>query len=150
MPKIEKEYIETGKVKYVFRDFPIKQLHPNAFKAAEAANCSAEQGKYWEMHARLFANQRALGPEDLSGHAEALGLDLSKFQPCLASGKYTAEIRKDIADGGKAGVRGTPTFFIGLTEPNKTTIKVHKVIRGAHPYSRFKEAIEGLISSEDK
>ncbi|MCH7923672.1 MAG: thioredoxin domain-containing protein, partial [Nitrospinae bacterium] len=84
MPKIEKEYIETGKVKYVFRDFPIKQLHPNAFKAAEAANCSAEQGKYWEMHARLFANQRALGPEDLSGHAEALGLDLSKFQPCLA------------------------------------------------------------------
>lgn len=150
MPKIEKEYIETGKVKYVFRDFPIKQLHPNAFKAAEAANCSAEQGKYWEMHARLFANQRALGPEDLSGHAEALGLDLSKFQPCLANGKYTAEIRKDIADGGKAGVKGTPTFFIGLTEPNKPTIKVHKVIRGAHPYSRFKEAIEDLISSEDK
>ncbi len=150
MPKIEKEYIETGKVKYVFRDFPIKQLHPNAFKAAEAANCSAEQGKYWEMHARLFANQRALGPDELSGHAEALGLDLSKFQPCLANGKYTAEIRKDIADGGKAGVKGTPTFFIGLTEPNKPTIKVHKVIRGAYPYSRFRAEIESLISSEDK
>ena len=150
MPRIEKEYIETGKVKYVFRDFPIRQLHPNAFKAAEAANCSAEQGKYWEMHARLFANPRALGPEDLSGYAEAIGLDLSKFQPCLANGKYTAEISKDLADGGKAGVRGTPTFFIGLTEPNKPTIQVHKTIRGAYPYSKFKEAIEGLISSKDK
>ena len=77
-------------------------------------------------------------------------MDLSKFQPCLANGKYTAEIRKDLADGGKAGVRGTPTFFIGLTEPNKPTIQVHKVIRGARSYSRFKEAIEGLISSKDK
>ncbi|MDA2916915.1 DsbA family protein [Nitrospinae bacterium AH_259_B05_G02_I21] len=148
MPQIERDYIETGKVKYVARDFPIERIHKDAFKAAEAANCAGEQGKYWEMHSRLFANRTALALKDLSGYAKALGLDMARFQQCLDSGKQAKEIRKDIADARKAGVRGTPTFFLGLTEPGKPTVKSLRVIRGARPYSSFKEAIDSLLSSK--
>ena len=99
MPQIEREYIKTGKLKYVARDFPLESIHPLAFKAAEAAHCAGEQGKYWEMHSRLFENQRALSLKDLPQHAQALGLDAPKFQQCLESGKYASRIRKDLADG---------------------------------------------------
>ncbi len=148
LPQLENEYISTGKVKYVFRDFPIESIHPQAFKAAEAANCAGRQGEYWKMHDRLFAEQNALGLQDLSQHARALGLDLATFQQCLEGGKEVAEIRKDIAEGQKAGVTGTPTFFFGRTEPNETKIKVLRVIRGAQPYAVFREVIESLLASE--
>lgn len=148
LPQLEREYIASGKVKYVFRNFPIESIHPQAFKAAEAANCAGEQEKYWEMHDRLFANQNALGLKDLPNHAKALVLDLSKFQQCLDSGKHAAKIRSDLADGQKAGVQGTPTFFLGLTEPNDTNLKVLRVIRGAQPYTAFKGAIDNLLSAQ--
>ena len=148
LPQIESDYIKTGKVKYVFRNLPIESIHKEAFKAAEAANCAGEQGKYWEMHDRLFANQNALGLKDLSKHAETLGLDLPKFQQCLDSGREAAKIRKDMADGQKAGVQGTPTFFLGLTEPNGTEVKALRMITGAQPYNNFKEAIESLLEPQ--
>src|SRR5207247_198291 len=85
---------------------PSEAIHGDAFKAAEAAHCAGEQGKYWEMHDRLFANQRALGGAQLPVHAQALGLTAQAFGECLDSGKYAAEIRKDLEDGQKAGVRG--------------------------------------------
>jgi protein-disulfide isomerase len=148
LPKIEADYIKAGKVKYVVMDFPIESIHKEAFKAAEAANCSGEQGKYWEMHSRLFGHQKALKEKDWSGHAQALGLDLGKFKECLVSGKYTDEIRRDIAEGRKAGVRGTPTFLLGLTKPDAPMVIATQLIRGAQPYSRFKEVIESLLSSK--
>jgi protein-disulfide isomerase len=98
------------------------------------------------MHARLFANQRAVGPKELPGHAEALKLDVPKFQACLESGKYAAKIRKDLDDGQKAGVTGTPAFFLGVTQPNAPTVKVLRVLKGAQPYATFKEAIDSLLS----
>jgi protein-disulfide isomerase len=146
LPQLEREYIKTGKVKYVFRDFPIESIHPEAFKAHEAANCAGEQGKYWEMHGRIFANQKAVSPSDLSGHAQALGMDTSAFQKCLESGRHAGEIRKDMADAQKAGVRGTPTFFLAKTDSNNPQVKALHVIRGAQPYARFKEAIDRLLS----
>jgi len=85
LPEIEKEYISTGKVKYVFLDFPL-DFHKQAFKAAEAAHCAGEQGKYWDMHDQIFANQKAMEPKDLSEYAKAIGIDVSKFQQCLDSG----------------------------------------------------------------
>ena len=148
IPQLEREYIATGKVKYVFRNFPIESIHPQAFKAHEAANCAGEQGKYWEMHDRLFANQNALGLKELPPHAKALGLDLPKFQQCLDGGKQAAKIRSDLADGQKAGVQGTPTFFLAVTEPNDTNLKALRVIRGAQPYAGFKQAIDGLLSGQ--
>ena len=150
LPQLEREYIASGKLKYVFRNFPIESIHPLAFKAHEAANCAGEQGKYWEMHGRLFANQKAMSPKDLSDHAQALVLDMPKFQQCLDSGKHAAKIRKDLADGQKAGVQGTPSFFLGLTEPNDGMVKAVRIIRGAQPYAAFKAAIDSLLSAQSK
>ncbi len=146
-PQIQRDYVATGKLKYVFRDFPLESLHPDAFKAAEAAHCAGEQGKYWEMHDRLFANQRALGVAQLALHAQALGLDSQKFGQCLESGKYTAGIRKDLEDGQQAGVRGTPTFFLGVSDAKTGQIRAAKMIVGSQPYARFKEAIEALLAA---
>ncbi len=148
LPQLEREYIVAGKVKHVFRDFPIQSIHPQAFKGHEAAHCAGEQGKYWEIHGRLFANQKAMGPKELAQHAEALKLDLPKFQQCLDSGQYAAKVRKGLEDGNKAGVQGTPTFFLGLTEANDAQVKAVRVIRGAQPYAAFKDAIESLLATK--
>ena len=114
-------------------------------KAAEASRCAAEQGKYWEMHAQLFANFTALETADLARHATTLNLDPLKFQECIDSGRYANDIRRDISEGQRAGVRGTPTFCIGVSEGEDTKIKVLKVIRGAKPYIEFKQAFDSLL-----
>lgn len=145
LAQLERDYVATGKVKYVFRDFPIESLHKQAFKAHEAANCAGEQGQYWPMHDRLFANQQALDMPALAAHASGLHLDSSIFQQCVDSGRHAAAIRKSVADAQAAGVTATPTFMLGVTEPGKQTVKVFKVVRGAQPYARFKEAIESLL-----
>ncbi len=149
MPQIEKQYIQTGKVKYVLRDFPIEAIHKHAFKAAEAARCAGEQGKFWEMHDRIFANQKSLDPTGLTDNAHALGLDMTQFQPCLDSGKYAALVRKDLADANQAGVHGTPAFFLGLTDPNDPKkFRATTQIRGAEGYSGFQANIDGLLSEK--
>lgn len=145
---MEQDYIKTGKVKYVTLDFPLESIHKNAFKAAEAAHCAGAQGKYWEMHARLFANQGALGPNDLPSHAEALGLDKTAFQTCLESGRYAGAIRKMLADGQQAGVTGTPAFFFGVTEPNDSKVKSLRQLKGAQPYAAFQAAIDALLAEQ--
>ena len=142
LPLLKKEYIETGTLKYVFRDFPLP-FHKEAQKAAEAAQCAGDQGRYWEMHDLIFQNQKAMKVEDLKGHAESLGLNIGDFNRCLDGGKYTEEIKKDRADGQKAGVQGTPGFILGRsTEDGK--IK-GRFIRGAQPYQSFKKEIESLL-----
>jgi len=148
MPQIENEYIKTGKVRYALRDFPLESIHPQAFKGHEAANCAAEQNKYWEMHEKLFANQRAMTPKDVTAYAEALGLDMAKFQSCFDGGKYTAKVRKDLTDAQKYGATGTPTFFIGLTDPKSSEIKAVRKIVGAQNYTAFKDAFDTLLGSK--
>jgi len=132
--QIDEQYIKTGKVKLVFRDFPLS-FHQNAHPAAEAAECANEQGKFWEMHNKLFENQQALAVTDLKQYAADLKLDVKKFNDCFDSGKYKAEIDKDAADGGKVGVSGTPAFFInGIA------------LTGAQPFSAFKEVIDAELA----
>ena len=150
LPLLRKEYVDTGKVKYVFRDHPLESIHPAAFKAAEAARCGGEQGKFWEMHDKLFSNQTKLTAADLAAHAQEVSLDAAKFKECLDSGRQAGKIRTDLADGAKAGVRGTPGFFIGLTSPGGPTFKAVKFINGAQPYAQFKEAIDGLLTTASK
>ena len=145
-PQIGRDYIQTGKVKYVVRDFPLESIHPLAFKAAEATHCAGERGKYWAMHDRLFANQRQLVRKDLAKHAEALGLDVVVFDQCLDTGTYAPRIRKDMAEGQKLQTTGTPTFFLGLTEPKGSEMKGTRM-EGALPYEAFKAAIERLLTS---
>jgi protein-disulfide isomerase len=144
-PQIYDEYIKTGKVKYVVRDFPLESIHPFAFKAAVAARCGGEQGKYWEMRDKLFTNQTALAADDLAKYAKDVGLDAAKFKECLDSGKEDAKIRSDISEGRSAGVTGTPGFFVGLTKPNETKITAVKNIVGAQPFASIKEAIDTLL-----
>jgi protein-disulfide isomerase len=129
-------------------DLPLESIHKLAFKAAEAANCAGEQGKYWEMHDRLFANQKTLEP--WKSHAEALGLDVSRFEECLNAGKQAEEIRKDMAEGQKAGVTGTPTFFLGYTDPSSSKVKTLMRFTGAQPFSAFKAQIDRLLAEPPK
>lgn len=146
LPQLEKNYVETGKVKYVLRDFPLA-FHKQAPKAHEAAHCAGEQGKYWEMHAQLFANQKALHLEKLPQHAETAGVsDLAAFQECLGSGKHAERIQLSMAEGNKLGIRGTPSFAVGLTEPNGS-VKALKIIRGAQAYNMFQKIIDDLLAS---
>ena len=146
-PQLERDYVKTGKAKFFLREMPLEALHPQAFKAAEAARCAGEQGKYWEMHDRLFANQNAFARKDLSASAQAIGLDVGTFDKCVDSGSMAAIVRQDLADSDKAGARGTPTFFVGLTEPNSSQVKAVRVLRGAQPYAAFKEAIDSVLAS---
>jgi predicted DsbA family dithiol-disulfide isomerase len=100
------------------------------------------------MHDQLFANSTALEMIDLVRHSTTLSLDPLRFQECMDSGRYTNEIRKDMLEGQKATVRGTPTFFIGISEGEDTKIKALKVIRGAQPYQNFKEALDSILDSK--
>ena len=114
-PQLEKEYVETGKLKSVFVDFPLESIHKHAFKAAEAARCAGEQGKYWEMHDQLFANQTTLSA--WTDHAQAVGLDVASFEGCLSSGKFAADIRNGLTMAQGAGITGTPEFFLAVADP---------------------------------
>lgn len=146
-PKLDKDYVSSGKVRYFFRNLPLTAGHPNAFRAAEAAHCAAEQGKFWEAHDRFFANQNALNPNDWLPHARALGLNVFKFDDCLKSGKFDDAIKKDIEEAQSLGIEGTPAFLIGLLAPNGRSVNVRKVILGAEPYDNFKQALDGLLSA---
>lgn len=143
--QLERDYIKTGKVRYVFRNYPLAVLHKDAFRAAEAAGCAQGQGKFWEMHRRLFEHQNALGETELTEHAKAVGLNVDAFRQCLDGGKQAFEVRKDVAEAVQARVRGTPTFFLGLTDAQSQDMKAVDVILGAQPYLAFKMAIENLL-----
>jgi len=148
-PQIERDYVKIGKVKFIFWDFPLKS-HKDAFKAAEATHCARDQGKYWEMHDRLFANQGSLDLRSLSQHARAIGLNLQSFQLCLDNGKYTADIRRHMEEATKLGVKVTPTFFLGPTEADIPKVKIQKTIVGAKPYTSFKETIDSFFGVQNK
>lgn len=143
--QVQTDYIATGKIKYVFANFPLETIHPFAFKAAEAASCAADQGRFWEMHDRLFANQNALKPEDLPQHAEAIGLDKTKFQQCLETEKQAPSVRKSMAQAGDVGVTGTPTVMVGLIQPNSSKVKVLRTLKGAQPFAAVKDAIDNAL-----
>lgn len=130
LPQIQENYIDTGKVKYVFRDYPLG-FHANAVPASVASECVREQGgddAYWEYHDTLFENQKAIGSDDLKKYASDMGYDIAE---CLDSLKYADEVDADMKDGLAYGVQGTPAFFIN-----------GKFISGAQPYAAFESVIE--------
>lgn len=143
---IKKDYIDTGKVRYVFRDFPLDQLHPQARKAAEAAHCAGELGKYWEMHDVLFQNQRALAPPQLAEYARTVGVDGAKFDECLSSGRHAARVERGLADGAAVGVQGTPTFVVGKTTAGD--LVEGTPIRGAQPLETFRRIIDQTLAEQ--
>jgi protein-disulfide isomerase len=108
--QVEEQY--RGKVRLVFRQFPLNSIHRNAQKAAEAALCAADQDKFWELHDLMFSDQKKLTVQDLKDKAETLGLQIRPFQECLDTGKYAAAVKEDLLDGVRAGVSGTPAIFV--------------------------------------
>jgi len=135
MGQIVSEYIDTGLVNLVFRDFPLS-FHANAQKAAEATECAEEQDQFWEMHDTIFENQAAITVDDLKQYASDLGLDTEAFNECLDSDKYYDEVQNDFQEGQSYGVSGTPAFFINGRE-----------LVGAQPFSAFQEIIEEELNS---
>ena len=101
-----------GKIYFVYRDFPLFNIHPDSIKAAEAAGCAANQDKFWAMHDKLFINQENLLVSDLKQYASEIGLNVAAFNQCLDSGQQTAEVEGDYNDGIVWGVKATPTFFL--------------------------------------
>lgn len=144
LPALKRDYVDAGKVRYVFRDYPLDQLHPQARKAAEAAHCAGDQGKFWEMHDVLFQNAKALSPPQLAEHARAVGLDGAAFDECLASGRHAARVERGLADGAAAGVRGTPAFVIGKTKAGD--VVEGTPIRGAQSLETFRRIIDQALA----
>jgi protein-disulfide isomerase len=143
LPELKKEYVDSGKVRYVYRDLPLDSVHPQARKAAEAAHCAGDQGKFWEMHDVLFAKQRQLMLDHLKEHATALGLDRAAFDACLDHGKYAKTVSEDEMAGRAVAAAKTPTFFIGRTRTDGTIESVR--ILGAQPLATFRRVIDQLL-----
>lgn len=146
-PQIVTNYIKTEKVKYFYRDFTMT-IHPHAIPAARAAHCAGEQGKFWEMHDSLFANQAALAEKDLADRARGLGLDAAALMQCLSSDRYLDAIRKSSAEAQAMGVNATPTFLLGVMSANGDVVKIEKTVVGAYPYATFKVFLDNLLASE--
>ena len=144
LPKIDKEYISTGKVRYIFRDYPLS-FHKKAVPAAVAANCAGEQGKYWEMNDFLFNNPGKLDTEILIETSTDLGLDKTEFEACVKDDSKRREVDKDFDDGRSYGVRGTPTLFIGKTGNGKEMKATY--IRGLKQFDSLKPIIEKNLSA---
>jgi len=161
-PQIKSQYIDTGKVKLIFRNFPLP-FHQYAQKAAEATLCASQQSKYWEMHDKLFANQNALTVDNLKQYAKDFGLDGTKFNTCLDSSTFADQVKKDLNDGASYGIGGTPSFFVikGKTsvDPKDITTKSQAnqyiidlgnnetLLIGAQPLNLFQQAIDKALSA---
>jgi len=149
MPLIQENYIDTGKVKFVYRDFPLPSIHPNgAIPAALASECADEQGMFWEYHDKLFENQKnweLLAAEDVAkefkAYSQELGLKTNQFNDCLNSEKYLDEVQKDYQDAVSYGITGTPGFFIGNEEIG------YMKLTGAQPYSAFQRVLDQMLAS---
>jgi protein-disulfide isomerase len=151
MPDILKNYVDTGKVKFVMREFPLGSLHPRAMAASLAALCARDQDKYWEMQDILFKNQRQMDDEQIKSYSETIGLNVDTFVACMDQGKYSEQVTNDLKEGRDLGISGTPSFAVGLTDPNDSNkLKVSEVLRGARSYDSFVTAIEALLNSADE
>jgi protein-disulfide isomerase len=145
MPEIEANYINTGKIRYVFRDFPVDQLHPEAIRAHESAHCAAEQNRFWDLHVRLFTAPGTHTGPLLEQRATEAGLSLEPFRTCLASGRTQAAIRATAAQAVELGAGGTPAFFVGVRDRATNQMKVAQAISGAQSFSVFARVIDAVI-----
>ena len=140
------DYVNSGQVRYVVKDFPIESIHPFAVRAAEAAHCAGDQGKYWDMHDLLYETQQRLTPALIDAHAGTIGLDVKLFGRCLDGKKHAATVRRGLEEGERMGVSGTPAFFIGITKPGEKEVRPLYVVRGAKSYSEFRTVIDAALA----
>jgi protein-disulfide isomerase len=145
LPKIKKNYIDTGKMRLIVRDLPLDGLHPYAMKAAQAAHCAGDQGKFWQMKDLLFKNQNKLDSDSLNGYAaKDLGLTGDMFNKCMADGKHLDEIAAEARYAQSLGITGTPTFIIGKAAGDSVE---GRVVVGAVPYENFAAVIDAALQN---
>jgi len=150
MPTLIIKYVDTGKLRFVIREFPNEMLHRRALSASKAALCAGDQGQYWEMHDSLFADQAANTDEDFKQQAASLGLDVSAFSECMSSDKFMGQIQADFSEAQKLGVIDTPSFVVGLTDTrNPSTVHLTRFIHGAQSIESFSAAIDELIKTAE-
>jgi protein-disulfide isomerase len=128
-----------GKVSQAYRDYPVREAHPHAQMAAEASRCAAEQGRFWEYHDLLFATPEKQDRDNLLFDARVLQLDEKRFDSCLSSGQYKPQIDQDLQDGARAGIVGTPGFFVNGI-----------LVDGAQPAAVFEQIIDQELSKKQK
>jgi protein-disulfide isomerase len=141
---LKKNYIDTGKVRFISRDLPL-DFHPNAMPAALAAHCAGEQNKYWELRDSMIVNSDDLTRESIMKYAQQNGLEMTKFTSCLDGQKYKGQIEKDREEASKLGLSGTPSFLIGKTNGDK--LDGVKLV-GALPYATFDSKIHELLTTQ--
>jgi protein-disulfide isomerase len=124
-------------VKFVWKDFPLTSIHPEAVKASEAAHCAGDQGKYWEYHDVLFANQRSLQAAHLKKYAADLQLDTATFDRCLDSGRHAAKVQSGVREATQLGLSSTPSIFIN-----------GRLVMGAQPFEAFQAVIDDELQRE--
>ena len=134
----QSSYFKNGEVSLVFKHFPLNSIHPQAQKAAEAAACAQDQGKFWEMHDIIFANQQAISIDNLKSYAGQIGLNQGDFDSCLDGGEKAGKVNNDLKQASEAGGRGTP-YFVLINEDGDTT-----AVSGAQPWVNFEAAIKSL------
>ena len=142
-PQIKKDFIDSGKVLYAFRHFPL-EIHPRAPDAAVAAMCAARQGRFWELHARFFSAPRPVPPDALEDHARAVGVDLQRFRTCMRAGVARADVQNDVEEARRLGFGGTPGFVLGYRDGD-ARVRAMRAIGGAQPYATFKTALDALL-----
>jgi protein-disulfide isomerase len=143
-PEIKKQYIDTGKVRFFSKDLPL-DFHPNAMRAAQAARCAAEQGKFWEIRDTMGANPDKLDMGHIMGFAADLKLDTQKFQECVSSDKYKEKVQADVAEAMRVGANGTPAFVVGKSTGNGVD---GELVVGAMPFAMFDEKIKQVQAAK--
>lgn len=146
-PKLSAKYVDTGKVLWVYRHLPLEAIHKNALRAAEAAECAGEQGRFWEMRAVLFKKAPLLEEANLAGYAKEAGVDLAAFGGCMRDGR-ASKVRAHMAGARDLGVSGTPGFLVGrLGADGRVTLMER--IDGAVPTAQFEQTIDRLLALTD-
>src|SRR5579859_3132523 len=143
-PKVDADYVKPGKVRYYFRDLP-EPHETNAWLKARAARCAGDQGKFWEMHDRLFAAQEASGQE-IPALAQTLGLEVEQFDQCLSTEKYLVNIQRSAEGAKRMGIFGTPAFLIGTLSEDDSFVNVKKVQIGAESYDSIRSVLDELLA----
>lgn len=141
LPQIVRAYVEKDKVRYFYRDFPLSK-HPEAFRASVVAHCAGEQGRYWETHRRLYANQQRLGEALYTELMQTPGVDRARFKECRDGQAARRAVQQDIAEARAIGVRLTPTFALGRIENGR--VVVERIAEGVFPLAVFEREIEAL------
>jgi len=146
--KIVTDYVDTGKIRFIYRDLPLSSIHPWSQLAAVSAHCAGEQGKFWEMHNSLFTDQRSMKPPDITSRATKLGIDMAKYNECVNGNRHTDEIEASVKGAEEMNIAGTPTFLLGTFKDNGNVMKIEKSIIGAIPYETFQTDIDDLLKQK--